>query len=113
MARFRAIMPRFVAGNTAAKGHGRPRAVPAAYLDVVAAQCPLTAWARIVRKAVTDAEGGDGRARSWLSERLLPDPAAATITDGPDVAQIADLVSEWLPDPEHARRFAMKVVRSE
>jgi hypothetical protein len=61
---------RFAPGHPG--GPGRPRrTVEFDYLTVLSSAVPLDRWRRIVERAATDAEGGDSRAREWLSGYLL------------------------------------------
>jgi hypothetical protein len=55
-------------------GPGRPRrAVEQAYLDVTVASVPVGRWKKVVKKALEQAEEGDGTARAWLSKHLIGD----------------------------------------
>jgi hypothetical protein len=61
---------RFAPGHPG--GPGRPRrTVEHDYLATLSSAVPLDRWRRIVERAATDAEGGDSRAREWLSAYLL------------------------------------------
>ncbi len=58
-------------GHVGLPGAGRPpKAVEQRYLETSYKSCTLTAWARIVRRAVRDAVRGDASARTWLSKHL-------------------------------------------
>jgi hypothetical protein len=41
------------------------------YLSATVACVPLARWRKIVRKAVEQAEDGDGKARTWLATLLV------------------------------------------
>jgi hypothetical protein len=70
----RDIKGRFAIGHPG--GPGRPkRQTEAAYLGAMMAACPLEEWQAIVGRAVTDAKGGDAKAREWLGRYLVGDPA--------------------------------------
>jgi hypothetical protein len=105
-------VPQFQTGNRASVGHGRPRGRRPDYLAVVDREVSVEAWATVVRRALADAQDGNARARQWLTDMLIPNPAViAPPSTGLDVETIAELVRQWLPDPEHARRFALAVAR--
>ncbi len=56
-------------------GPGRPRrAVESDYLRRLSEGVSLSAWARVVKKALEQAQAGDDKARSWLSKYLLGEP---------------------------------------
>jgi hypothetical protein len=85
-ARTRNQQGRFVAGNPG--GPGRPRrATEHDYLAVLSEHCSLVDWAAIARKAVVDAQQGDGRARDWLSLYLLGKASDAHV---PPLSQLDD-----------------------
>jgi len=70
---------RFAPGNVG--GPGRPRRdTERAYLSALAEACPPERWRAIVQRAVTDAEGGDAKAREWLGTYLLGKPAGEAPT---------------------------------
>src|SRR5690349_20325939 len=67
---------RFLPGNPG--GPGRPRRqTESEYLRAVQRVCSLEDVAAIAERAVTQARGGDARAREWLSRYLLGIPSAA------------------------------------
>ncbi|MCW5775902.1 MAG: hypothetical protein KIS87_05600 [Phycisphaeraceae bacterium] len=87
-------------------GPGRPRrAVEADYLRALSEACPVDAWTRIVRRAVEDAEKGDGAARAWLARYLMPDPSGARPLLGLAVDDLtgADPVAEAARQHEELR----------
>lgn len=66
---------RFIKGNQAAKGKGRPpREKELAYLEATMDSCTLADWREIVRKNVELAKTGDVNSRNWLSKYLLSEP---------------------------------------
>jgi hypothetical protein len=106
------MAPRFTTEIQPAKGRGRPRARDVEYLDAVARECSVADWVIVVKRAKVDAQAGDARARQWLTDRLLLTPApAALVDDAAGVAAVAELVAEFVPDPERAKRFALAIVR--
>lgn len=64
---------------------GRPKR-PAAerYLRALEQGVTLAEWKEIVEKAVSQAQKGDSRARTWLSEYLIGKPIQRTEISGPD-----------------------------
>lgn len=46
------------------------------YLRTMLAGCSLEDWQAIVGRAVTDAKGGDAKAREWLARYLIGTPEA-------------------------------------
>ncbi len=78
---------RFTKGNRASPGRPR-REVEQEYRNATLGKVPLTRWRKIVARAVDDAEVGDAKARSWLTDILgLRPPAriAETTSDGDDM----------------------------
>jgi len=74
---------RFAKGN--AGGPGRPkRDFEREYLAQMTANCTLSQFAKIVKKAAEQAIAGDHRARQWLSQYLLPDPQTMREMAEPD-----------------------------
>lgn len=73
---------RFAAGN--AGGPGRPRRqVEEEYRNITLGKVSQRRWAKIVARAVDDAEAGDHHARTWLVKLLgLEPPARVAATDG-------------------------------
>ena len=59
---------RFASGNSF--GKGRPQRT-AEYLTVAFDNVTVDDWQAIVARAVTDARGGDAKARSWLTRLLV------------------------------------------
>ena len=61
---------RFVPGNPG--GPGRPTGTAiASYLEALTDAVTPTRWAKVIERAVKDAESGDRHAREWLSKYLL------------------------------------------
>src|SRR5262245_48021888 len=61
---------KFAPGNPG--GPGRPRrAVERDYLVALSEKVPLDRWQAVVDKALSQAEGGDAKARDWLARYLL------------------------------------------
>ncbi len=61
---------RFATGNPG--GPGRPRrAVEHDYLAVLGDSVSLEDWREVVAQAVSDAKGGDARARDWITKHLI------------------------------------------
>jgi len=68
---------RFLSGHAASsKGRGGrpPRPVEDKYLGALQKCVKLGDWKAICQRAVTEARGGDYRARQWLSDYLLGKP---------------------------------------
>lgn len=69
---------RFLPGNPG--GPGRPpRQTEGEYLRAVQRACSLEDVAAIAARAVSQARGGDARARDWLSRYLLGIPGAVAL----------------------------------
>ena len=69
---------RFLPGNPG--GPGRPRRqTEGEYLRAVQRACSLEDVAAIAARAVSQARGGDARAREWLSRYLLGIPGAVAL----------------------------------
>lgn len=67
---------RFVAGNQAAKGAGRPpKAREERYYEITINTCTFADWERIIQKAVEQAKRGDHTARKFLADYLVGVPA--------------------------------------
>lgn len=108
----------FTKGNPG--GPGRPRRATEAELTVLSEACPPERWRAICERAVTDAEAGCNKARSWVSSYLLGPPSpnrlkvlAAHECAGTDqVAGMArklkydDMVDQVVFSPPPAPRFA-------
>ena len=63
----------FAAGHKG--GPGRPRReTEREYLDCLVGAVSLSAWRKVIAKAVADAKAGDTKAREWLGRYLLPAP---------------------------------------
>lgn len=88
---------KFQPGNKG--GPGRPkRTTEAAYLDATIGGVTLAAWSVVVARALADAQGGDAKARDWLSQYLLPRPA--------DLAAIRGATAEAAPSIDWSRLTA-------
>ncbi len=75
-------------------GPGRPKwTVEQTYLDATLASVPVSAWRKIVAKAVTQAKAGDFRAREWLSRLLV----------SADPLPLAELVNELKAELERLK----------
>lgn len=57
-------------------------------IEAIRAACSLDDWADIAKKAVTDAKGGDAKARDWLSERVMGKVPQAFEADGEFVLRV-------------------------
>lgn len=80
-------------------GPGRPsRATEAEYLDALIEVTPLSAWKRIARKAVQQAERGDPRARQWLSDYIMGPPTQRldVTSKGESIVKAQDLTDDEL-----------------
>ena len=67
---------RFVNGNGASRGHGRPpKEREDRYYEITMSACTFKDWEAIIKKAVDQAKRGDGVARKWLSDFLVGVPA--------------------------------------
>lgn len=64
---------RFLPGNPGGPGR-KPRAAEAEYLDVLTERVSLDQWAKVVDRALKDAQKGNGYARAWLSDYLIGKP---------------------------------------
>lgn len=63
---------RFAPGNPG--GPGRPRrAVEQDYLAALGDAVTLSAWKKVVARALADAEAGDPRARDWITKHVIGD----------------------------------------
>lgn len=103
---------RFKQGNPG--GPGRPRRErEEQYLTSLTEAVTPDAWRKVCDRAVRDAEGGDPRARAWLSDYLLGKPT--TVRDDADSvdsseASIARGVDEIIKEmEEEARRRGLDV----
>ena len=66
---------RFVNGNGASRGHGRPpKEREDRYYEITMSACTFKDWEAIIKKAVDQAKRGDGVARKWLSDFLVGVP---------------------------------------
>jgi hypothetical protein len=70
-------------GNPRAQGRP-PRSKEQTYLDATVAAVPISEWAKVVEKALTQAKKGDAKAREWLGKMLV----------GSDPIPLAQLVEE-------------------
>lgn len=71
----------FAKGNTTGKLGGRkPIATERQYLTTLASEVTQSDWAKIAKRAVSDAKAGDSKAREWLSKYLLPAERSAGVT---------------------------------
>lgn len=94
-------------------GPGRPpRATEENYLLALVDACPLTVWAEIVQKAVTDAREGDDRARAWLASYLLgspkgsaPSPSTALVGRLLGTDKVLESAARTLAKPELDREM--------
>ena len=78
MANDRNLNGTFALGNPG--GPGRPRrALERQYLAALAEAVSPADWRAIVARAVTDAKGGNPKARDWLSKHLLGDDPLALV----------------------------------
>jgi hypothetical protein len=68
---------KFTRGNAGGPG-GPRRAAEESYVHLLASRCTGEHWAKIVDKAIQQAEAGDRHARAWLSECLIGDQPLAT-----------------------------------
>jgi hypothetical protein len=102
--------PKGVSGNPA----GRPKMIRLAQLEVLSVMARLldpAAWARIIERAIADAQAGDAAARSWLSRYSLPeavDPWAVLPGSAEQVKEITACVepARVRADPEPAPKDA-------
>ncbi len=95
---------RFAPGN--AGGPGRPRrAVEADYLRTLATACPPERWAKIVARAVADAEAGDAPARAWLSKHLLGADPPSLLRIAAEESLGVDVVDRAAASIERDRRL--------
>jgi hypothetical protein len=63
---------RFASGNPG--GPGRPRReFEREYLTAISDAVPLADWRAVIARAVSDAKGGDAKARDWLARYLIGD----------------------------------------
>ena len=63
---------KFVSGNSAAVGHGRPsRQTEDDYLRILLGKVTPDVWGDIVDSAVRQAKQGDNAARNWLTKYLV------------------------------------------
>lgn len=61
-------------------GPGRPRReTERVYLDATIASVSVEEWMVVVRRALEDAQQGDGVARAWLGKHLIGDDPAALL----------------------------------
>lgn len=66
---------RFVKGNSAAKGKGRPpRKREERYYEILVSTVTFEDWKAIVRKAADQARRGDATARKWLADYIVGVP---------------------------------------
>jgi hypothetical protein len=64
---------------------GRPRRqTERSYLLGLSEAVTPEAWGQIVQRAIADATGGDARARSWISNHLLPKPGTGVLQSQAD-----------------------------
>lgn len=91
---------KFAPGNQG--GPGRPRLeTEREYLRVLMAACPVSAWEKIVEKAVSDAEDGCHKAREWLAGYLIGSAGKAEISltdivveDGAGIDPVAQKIDD-------------------
>lgn len=82
---------KFLPGNTLAKGRGRPpKKREEEYYNATVGGVSLSAWKKIVQRAVIDAQRGNAAARSWLTNILMAGEIQDTSGQGvPDVIEVA------------------------
>jgi len=73
----------FIKGNKASPGRPR-REVEAEYFNVMAGSVSIEDWKEIIKKAITQAQKGDGVARKWLSDYLMGTPVQRNEHTGAD-----------------------------
>ena len=74
---------------------GRPKRPKAeAYLRTLEQGVTLADWKLIIEKAVAQAQRGDSRARTWLSDYLLGKPLQRTEVTGADGGPLS-LAMKW------------------
>jgi hypothetical protein len=89
----------FKPGNQHRKGKpggpGRPRReVEREYLEAFKSEVPPERWGKIIGRAATDAENGDGVARAWLSKHLVGDDPLELIKLRESNAELAARLKE-------------------
>lgn len=84
---------RFVAGNKAGKGKGRPRAEYAtAFMRVISPD----EWDKIIQAAATDAATPGGhQSRVWLADRIIGRVPSVFRLLGPDVVLLEQLLAAF------------------
>lgn len=82
---------RFLPGNSASKGRGRPsKEKEQEYYNATVSSVSLTAWKQIVKRAILDAQRGNAAARSWLTNILMSDTVEDNSGLGvPDTIEVA------------------------
>ena len=91
----------FTKGNPG--GPGRPRrSFEVDYLTALSTACPPGAWDEICRRAVTDAQAGDHRARAWLGGYLVGSPEQHAILMEHQTDAIVEVFVAALGDREWA-----------
>lgn len=64
-----------MAGNSAARGHGRPpKEREERYYEITISTVTFAQWKRIIEKAGEQAEQGDHQARKWLADYIVGVP---------------------------------------
>ena len=97
---------RFLPGNQAAKGHGRPsRPVELEILETFNATVSKSDWIDIIKVAVKLAKRGDYRAREWLADRVIGKPLQQidihAIAEAPDdVINVTEMIEDGQIDVE-------------
>ena len=101
---------RFARGNPG--GPGRPRrAIERDYLAALGDAVNLSAWKRIVARALADAEAGDAKARDWITKYVigesparLVDLAAREMREESAADEISALADQQSSDAQWAAR---------
>ena len=65
---------RFVKGNTGNPRGRMPKGREDKFYEITLSTVTFESWKRIVKKAVLQAERGDGVARKWLADYLMGPP---------------------------------------
>lgn len=86
---------RFLPGQTMPAGPGRPpRATERDYLAALVDEMSMERWRKIVRKAITDAEKGNGFARQWLAEYVIGKPPQILDIRAVDAKLMAEVLKQ-------------------